>query len=147
MTAPPCSSILSSSRRRDTPKAGGGGVRPEPPRPLRGHPSSREEGKAGICARSRRRHLALESELDHLPRHGLGLLHVREMARLGDLLEFRSGNGRAEAPAVSERREAVVRPPKKKRRNPDAVQTRPELRVVHVGAPAEVAGGPAVGGL
>src|SRR2546430_14075078 len=143
MTAPPCSSIPSSCRRRGTPKAGGGGVRREPPRPLRGHPSSTEEGRTAPCsthegktapcstyAPLRLRPLPLETEPDHVPRHGLGLLHVREMARVGDLLEFRSRDRGAEAPAVGERREAVVRPPQKQGRYPDAVQPRLGLRVV-----------------
>src|SRR5216684_1696786 len=96
MPAPPYSSIPSSFRRRGTPKAGGGGVRSEPPRPLRGHPSSREEGKTRTLlhspARLGPRRLPLEPELDHPPRHGLWLLHVGEMARVRDLLEFRAGN-------------------------------------------------------
>jgi len=62
------------------------------------------------------------------------------MASFGDLLEFRSGNGRAEIPAVSERREAVVRAPQDERGDPDTVQPRPELRVVHVRIPREERG-------
>src|SRR5260221_14264852 len=101
MTAPPCS--FHPLLRQEEGYAEGGGwwcARREPPRPLRGHPSSREEGKAGIRAQSRPRRLPLKPELDHAPRHGFRLLHVREMARFRDLLQFRSGNGRAEALAV-----------------------------------------------
>src|SRR6266581_6943010 len=87
--------------------------------------------------RSSRRRLPLEPELDHAPRRRLGLLHVREMARFGDLLEFRAGDRGAVAPAVRGRSEAVLRTPQKQRRNPDAVQPRAQLRVVHVGVPGE----------
>src|SRR6267142_4072257 len=92
------------------------------------------------AARSPRRRLPREPELDHAARDGLGLLHVREMPRVGDLLEFRPGNALAVAPAVSERREAVLRAPQKQGRDADAVQPRPELRVVHVGIPREERG-------
>src|SRR6266850_1963986 len=130
MAAPPYSSIPSPPfLRRGAREAGGvvRGARHHPPPSA--YPSSREEGKAGICARSRlrrlrsiisapaarspRRRLPREPELDHAARDGLGLLHVREMPRVGDLLEFRPGNALAVAPAVSGRREAVLRAPQK----------------------------------
>src|SRR5438477_13167658 len=79
-------------------------------------------------------------EPDHVPRYGLGLLHVREMARVGDLLEFGAGDGRAVILAVGDRREAVVRAPQEQRWDPDAVQAPSQLRVVHVGIPREERG-------
>src|SRR6266850_5711180 len=117
MAAPPCSSISPPLLRRGAREAGGvvRGARHHPPPSA--YPSSREKGKAGICARSHprrppldhalaacarspRRRLPREPELDHAARDGLGLLHVREMPRVGDLLEFRPGNALAVAPAV-----------------------------------------------
>src|SRR6267378_2454052 len=148
MTAPPCSSIP-SSLEEGCPQSGRGGSRRTPPPPAFGVPLLKRGGESRYlrsiapsppAARSRPRRLPREPEPDHVPRHGLGLLHVREMARFGDLLEFRSGNCRAEILAVGERREAVVRAPQEERRNPDAVQPSSELRVVHVGVPREQRG-------
>src|SRR6266702_6496329 len=110
-----------------------------------GDPAELEMSLIPACAgmthaSSRRSRLPLQAELDHPPRHGFGLLHMREMARFCDLLEFSAGARGAVAPAVRGRSEAVLRTPQKQRRNPDAVQARAQLRVVHVGVPGEVRG-------
>src|SRR6266568_6690043 len=85
-----------------------------------GDPAELEMSLIPACAgmthaSSRRRRLRLQAELDHAPRHSFGLLHVREVARFGDLLEFRAGDRGAVAPAVRGRSEAVVRAPEEQR--------------------------------
>src|SRR3981189_3647299 len=97
MPPPPCSSIPSPPLLRRGAREAGGvvrGARHHPPPSA--YPSSTEEGKI----HNRPRRLPGEPELDHPARHGLGLLHVREMPRVGDLLESRPGNALAVAPAV-----------------------------------------------
>src|SRR3981081_3887635 len=132
MPAPPYSSIPSPPLLRRGAREAGGVVRgARHPPPPSAAPSSREEGKIHNPAQFRPRALPREPELDHPPRHGFGLLHVRKMARVGDLLEFRAGKALAVAPAVGERREAVLRAPEKQGRDADAMQPSPELRIVH----------------
>src|SRR4051812_6823354 len=65
----------------------------------------------------------------------LRLLHVRKMAGALDRLEAGARNGGAIGAAVGLGEHAVVHAPKEQRRNADAVQTAPELRVMHVRRP------------
>src|SRR5262245_29763070 len=67
----------------------------------------------------------------------LRLLEMRKVSGTLDGLEFRPGNERAIAAAVSLAQNSVGRAPEKQRRQLDAVQPALELRIVHVGRPGK----------